>query len=134
MYLLAFVVLVGPLSDGIITQDKHVQEGDVVTITCSLKEGDLPLSFDWMTDENQVISLPSVKVVNNEFSSVLTIMTTASIHAGNYYCRASNPVSWTTMKTRVFVNGAVANFFTRLMWESILHFYPEKNSTFGDYL
>lgn len=88
-------------------QDKHVQAGDFITVVCSLKAGDPPVSFDWIKDGDPASSLLGVRVANQEFSSTLTILTTTSIHAGDYFCKASNPVSWSVKKTRVFINGTL---------------------------
>lgn len=96
------VALVGPQTDGAVSQDKYVHEGDVANIMCGLKEGDLPVSFEWIKDGIHAGSLSGIKVVNHEFSSTLTILATTTTHAGNYYCKASNPVSWAVMKARVF--------------------------------
>lgn len=89
------------------SKSKHVQSGKIVTITCSLEEGDPPLSFSWMKDGQPLTSVPGIKVTNQEFSSLLTISATSSYHSGNYYCKASNPVSWAVLAIHIFVDGIV---------------------------
>lgn len=101
------VVSVGPKTDGSLQQDKHVLEGGMMTIMCSLIEGDPPMSFDWTKDGQLVTTLPGLKVVNHDFSSILSIMAATVIHSGNYYCKASNPVSWSMMKATILVDGMV---------------------------
>lgn len=100
-------VSAGPKTDDSLLQDKHVPEGGLVTIMCSLIEGDPPVEFFWSKDGKLVRSFPGVKVVNQEFSSTLTITSATSVHSGKYYCKASNPVSWSMMKATVFVDGIV---------------------------
>lgn len=104
-------VPVSPLTEGSLLQDKYVLNGDFITIMCGLKAGDPPISFNWMKDGDLATSLPGVKVVSQEFSSTLTILSTRSIHAGNYYCQASNPVSRSMIKTRVFIDGIIGVVF-----------------------
>lgn len=76
-----------------------------MSINCNIIEGDPPMSFEWTKDGNLATSFPDVKVVSHEFSSTLTLMTASNIHSGNYFCKVSNPVSWSMMKTRIFVDG-----------------------------
>lgn len=104
---LTYVISVEPKADGYFLQDRHFPEGGVVTIVCSLIEGDPPLSFHWTKDGDLATSLPGVKVDNHDFSSTLTIMAASLVHSGNYYCKMSNPVSWSIMKATVFVDGTV---------------------------
>lgn len=100
-------------------QDKHVQEGNSASITCSLKEGDPPLSFAWVKDGDVAATLSGVKVVTLELSSILTIMEASSIHAGSYYCKASNPVSWALMQTKVLVDGNLGCVIVRKIRNSL---------------
>lgn len=86
-------------------REKHVQEGHSASIMCSLKEGDPPISFVWMKDGDLATSFPGIEVVSREFTSTLTILSSTSIHAGNYYCKAYNPVSWSMTKTTILVDG-----------------------------
>lgn len=102
---LHYVVSVRPKTDGSLLQDKHVPEGGIVTIVCLLHEGDPPVLFDWVKDRDLATSLPGVTVVSHQFSSMLTITAASRIHSGNYYCKASNPVSWSMMKAAIFVDG-----------------------------
>lgn len=102
------VVSVGPQIEESHLQEKHFREGNIASITCSLMQGEPPVTFNWLKDGTPTTSIPGVKVINHEFSSMLTIMAASRIHAGNYYCKASNPVSWSIMKTRVWVDGTLA--------------------------
>lgn len=98
---------VGPKIDVSFLQDKHVSENGMVSVVCLLTEGDPSVEFQWSKDGKWVNSLPGVKVVNQEFSSTLTITDATSVHSGNYCCRASNPVSWSMLKATIFVDGTV---------------------------
>lgn len=100
---------------------------------CSLKEGDPPVTFDWVKDEDVATSLPGVKVLSQEFSSTLTIMAASVIHSGNYYCKASNPVSWSMIKSAVFVDGSVEFLMTLFVCKILV--FKEKhlcNRVWGD--
>lgn len=97
--------IVGPIIDASHFHDQNIQSGNIATITCSLTEGDPPVEFKWTKDDKPVESLPEIQIVSQKFSSLLTISSTSSIHAGNYFCKASNPVSWSLRKARVFVDG-----------------------------
>lgn len=104
------IISVGPQTDISLLQDRHVEEGGIVTVTCSLSKGDPPLSFEWTKDGSSVASLPGVQVVSHDFSSMLTITAASRFHSGNYYCKASNPVSWSMMKARILVDGTIESF------------------------
>lgn len=78
-----------------------------MTIMCSLIDGDPPIAFEWTKDGQLATSFPGVKVVSHEFSSMLTITAASIIHSGHYYCRASNPVSWSMVKATIAVDGIV---------------------------
>lgn len=71
------------------------------------------MTFDWLKDDDLATAFPGVKVLDQEFSSTLTIMTASIIHSGNYYCKVSNPVSWSMVKATVIVDGTV-EFLIRL--------------------
>lgn len=97
----------GPKIDKTHLGDKYLQNGKIATIVCGLEEGDPPMSFTWTKDGNPATSLADINVVNQRFSSLLTISATSGIHAGSYICKASNPVSWAVMTFRIFVDGIV---------------------------
>lgn len=101
------VVSVGPQIEVPPDPEKHIQEGNSASIMCSLKEGDPPVLFEWMKDSDLATSLLGVEVVTHKLSSMLTILAASDFHNGNYYCKASNPVSWSVMQTKVLVDGTL---------------------------
>lgn len=103
------VVLVGPKFDKPHLEDKAIEKGKFSAIMCVLEDGDPPVSFSWTKDSKPVTSLPKIHVVNEPFSSFLTISAASSIHSGIYHCKASNPASWAIMSARILVNGIFKN-------------------------
>lgn len=99
------VLLVGPKLDKSHLEDKHLQYGKFATLNCNLEDGDFPLTFVWTKDGQLATSLPDIQVVNQKFSSLMTISAASSVHSGMYICKASNPASWATMTVKIFVNG-----------------------------
>lgn len=71
-----------------------------------MEDGDPPLTFVWTKDGNLATSVPGVQMVSHALSSLLTIHATSSIHSGIYSCKAINPVSWSMMTIKIYVNGS----------------------------
>lgn len=104
VYLTCFL-LVGPKFVRPFLEDMYFQFGKFATIMCSLEDGDPPISFSWTKDGSLATSLPDIQVINQKFSSFLTISPTTSVHSGAYFCKASNPVSWAAMAVNIYING-----------------------------
>lgn len=96
---------VGPQIDKAFFQDQQVEAGVNVGITCMLAKGDPPVSFRWTKDNEPLPMWIGAKVVNQEFSSLLSIYGTQQSHSGMYSCIASNDVASSVHSTRLDVNG-----------------------------
>lgn len=81
--------------------------GQRATVTCSIYEGDPPLTFVWLKDAN-VISKGSQNVETSEGAgySTLTISPLSLQNSGNYTCVVSNAAGSDSTSSSLTVHGS----------------------------
>ncbi|KAK4303015.1 hypothetical protein Pmani_024934, partial [Petrolisthes manimaculis] len=88
------------------SQDHHLSEGNRLTLTCVVTEGDLPLSIKWFKDGEPLDGREHVSQHTwGEYNSHLGITNVLPHHAGNYTCRATNSASSDQQMAALYVNG-----------------------------
>lgn len=88
------------------TQNHHLSEGNRLTLTCVVTEGDLPLAITWYKDGERLDARPQVTQRTwGDFNSHLGIAHVLPHHAGNYTCRASNRAASDSQTAMIYVNG-----------------------------
>lgn len=86
--------------------DESVNSGDVVSITCFVSKGDLPLNITWTLNGQKVHILGGIDTVStNRRTSQLTIESVQDHHSGEYACMAQNIVGTTKHLSHLNVNG-----------------------------
>ncbi|UYV61717.1 hypothetical protein LAZ67_1006135 [Cordylochernes scorpioides] len=85
----------------------NLREGMRSVVTCSVLEGDPPLTIRW-TRENGPLD-PDVRVETHAFSSTLFIDAVDARHAGNYTCEVSNHAATARHSASMVVNGVLEN-------------------------
>lgn len=88
-----------------------VNEGDTVSVQCTISKGDNPLNITWTLrnktiDQNQGFIISHLKRVG-----MLTIDSVQADNAGLYTCFASNPAGSTTYSTFLNINGTVLELY-----------------------
>lgn len=83
-----------------------MNSGDVVTVTCVVSKGDLPLNITWTLNERNVNSIDGIATGNmNRRNSMLTIESAQAHHTGEYSCLAQNVVGIAKYSSYLNVNG-----------------------------
>ena len=91
---------------------RNRQQGERLTLTCTVAKGDTPILIEWTRDGVPVAragaraSHGQVKVVDvNQFTSMLSIDSLDLDHVGNYSCRATNGAGTAAYSQMVKING-----------------------------
>lgn len=88
------------------SQDHHLSEGNRLTLTCVVTEGDLPLTIKWYKDGEPLDGREHVSQHTwGDYNSHLGIVNVLPHHAGNYTCRASNSAASDQQTAALYVNG-----------------------------
>ncbi|XP_049782628.1 Down syndrome cell adhesion molecule-like protein Dscam2 [Schistocerca cancellata] len=88
----------------------ELSTGERVRVTCSVKRGDPPLTFEWLKDAHPLPPTPGLHddpdlTIRDyeDYSSVLAISSVSSRHSGNYTCEVRNPARVTTYTAQLLV-------------------------------
>ena len=85
---------------------RNLQQGERLTLTCTVAKGDTPMSIEWTRDGVPVRLQKGLKVINvDQFSSMLAIASLDSAHVGNYSCRATNGAGTAAYAQMIKING-----------------------------
>ncbi|GIY51862.1 titin [Caerostris darwini] len=81
--------------------------GDSLDITCSLKRGNVPISFEWKLNEKKITGIQGIRINTSERRSVCIIQNINHDHIGNYTCKASNVEGFDEAHTELKVEVSV---------------------------
>ncbi|KAI8422223.1 hypothetical protein MSG28_006118 [Choristoneura fumiferana] len=103
-----------------------MNSGQVVTVPCSVIEGDHPLQLRWLFDDEPIKPRSGATVFNiGERSAILSIGSVSHKHAGNYTCIAENEAGIRSHSSILIIN----------VPPNILPYtFGEKPANFGEYL
>lgn len=82
----------------------YVKEGDYVQFTCVASKGDLPITFTWLLDGEEIGTAATTVNVGRQ-TSLLIIQSVTFRHAGEYTCIANNPAGSTNETSFLVVKG-----------------------------
>ncbi|GAB6021000.1 Down syndrome cell adhesion molecule-like protein 1, variant 3 [Chamberlinius hualienensis] len=83
----------------------HVFEGALARLTCVVYQGDLPLTLNWLIDNQPITTSFGVNVRSvDTYTSILTIDSVQRKHQGNYSCVASNKAASASHTASLVVN------------------------------
>ncbi|XP_023287723.1 Down syndrome cell adhesion molecule-like protein Dscam2 [Orussus abietinus] len=88
--------------------DEPANWNELVSVTCSVIKGDLPVEISWAFDGVPIDPTSASDVLlasTNKRNSVLSIEAVAARHAGEYTCSASNRAGATSHSAILKVNG-----------------------------
>jgi len=86
--------------------DKPLHTGQSTTVTCSITEGDVPLTLSWLLNGHRIESdREDITLIFTKRSAVLTIDSVVGEHAGKYTCMAQNAAGVAQTTTELIVNG-----------------------------
>ena len=83
---------------------KDIEEGQKITLTCSVRKGSPPLEFSWTKDGRKLQSNPNLSFHNQEDFSFLTIKNIQTADRGNYACQVKNKFGIGSHATELLVN------------------------------
>lgn len=86
--------------------EASVNELDMVSASCTVNKGDLPIDVTWTKHGGRVYTNDGVVVTKTSVRmSVLSIESVRARHAGNYSCVATNNAGVTSHWAVLAVNG-----------------------------
>lgn len=86
--------------------EESVNELDMVSASCTVNKGDLPLDIHWTRNGGRIYTNDGLVVTKtSQRMSVLSIESVRARHAGNYSCVATNNAGVTKHWTFLRVNG-----------------------------
>lgn len=104
---------IAPFSFG----DTAVNAGKIVQQNCLVTDGDEPLKITWLLNGGDASNSTGVTVFKlGSRTSILTIESVRSYHAGNYTCTATNSAGSSSFTAVLAVNGIRLS-----VYQSLLH-------------
>ncbi|XP_074036525.1 Down syndrome cell adhesion molecule 1 isoform X49 [Leptinotarsa decemlineata] len=86
-------------------EDNPVHSGQYVQVSCSVTEGDLPITLEWQLNGTHLTDLTDVSVTPvGRRTSSLEIESVSYRHAGPYTCKAKNKAGETAFTAELQVN------------------------------
>lgn len=86
--------------------DEAVNSGELVTVTCAISKGDLPLNITWILNGRNINIYDGVATGSlNRRTSQLTIESAQAHHSGEYTCVSENIVGIDKYSSYLNVNG-----------------------------
>lgn len=79
---------------------------DMVSATCTVNKGDLPIEITWLQNGRRVYSNDGISISRpNQRLSTLSIESVRGRHSGNYTCLAKNHAGNVELIAPLLVNG-----------------------------
>lgn len=86
--------------------EDQINAGDIVSLTCSVNKGDLPMKISWYFNDKLVQNNFGITVGQvNKRLSTLSIESVQAEHAGTYTCTVENLAGSANYSTYLHVNG-----------------------------
>lgn len=91
--------------------DETINSGDVVSLTCFVSKGDLPLNISWTLNGQNIVNMDGVVTGSmNRRNSILSVESVQAYHTGEYTCVAENIAGVTKYSSYLNVNGTAQIF------------------------
>lgn len=91
-------------------QDDPLLEGAFAHLSCVVYQGDLPITFQWLKDDQPISEDLPIKIRDiDDYSSILTIDKVSRKHSGKYTCVVRNEAAATQHSAQLVVNGKSRN-------------------------
>lgn len=86
--------------------EEEINAMDMVSASCTVHKGQLPLKITWMRNNQSIYSNDGVSISRtNQRISILSIESVRDRHSGNYTCIAENLAGSVNYTTSLWVNG-----------------------------
>lgn len=86
--------------------DETINALDMVSASCTVNKGDLPINIYWKHNDRKIFSSDGVLISKtSQRMSVLTIESVRYRHSGNYTCGAENNGGFVQYTANLLVNG-----------------------------
>lgn len=96
--------------------EESVNSGDLTSVTCSVHKGDLPMTIEWLHNNQNVATLNGVMITQaGKKISTLSIESVSADHAGLYTCLARNQAGNSSHTSVLNVNGTFISRFKDLL-------------------
>lgn len=93
--------------------------GDTVQVSCLVSKGDMPVTFSWLFNGEQIPTDMPVNITPvGKKTSLLTIEIVDQSHIGNFTCVAGNKAGIVTHSAELFVKGRI------VLMMKILYLFP----------
>lgn len=81
--------------------------GDITELTCTVKRGTFPISFQWQHNGVELHTHHKYKISNSKTSSQFLIGEIQATDIGNYTCKASNAYGQDVQSESVIIDGKI---------------------------
>lgn len=86
--------------------DEEINAMDMVSASCTVNKGDLPVKISWQRDNRKLTSNDGISISRtNQRISILSIESVRGRHSGNYTCTAENAAGIVNYTASLRVNG-----------------------------
>ena len=108
----------------------NIELGMRTQIICAIMRGDLPISFTWLKNGQELHPDSHLAWSNiDKYTSILSITSLSSVHSGNYSCVAQNPGGRAKQTATLRVKGAVFQpGLTPAVKSELTHKYSQHSS------
>lgn len=99
---------------------------DMVSASCTVNKGDLPLKITWMRNNQSIYTNDGVSIQRtNQRISILSIESVQDRHSGNYTCSAENGGGVSNYTASLWVNGTCDMAKTLNIRNILWNFWPK---------
>lgn len=88
-----------------IVGDDDVNEGDTISVQCTISKGDVPLNITWTLNGKPVSYYSGIVINTGKRVSSLLIESVEGIHSGEYVCYASNKAGTSSYSSFLNIKG-----------------------------
>lgn len=86
--------------------DAALNAGESIQVVCAIKDGDLPISFEWLLNDKSIDTDVEISIMPvGKRGSILSFDAVSHVHAGTYTCVARNQAGEATYSAVLNVNG-----------------------------
>lgn len=86
--------------------EEEINSMDMVSASCTVNKGDLPLKITWMRNNQSIYSNDGISISRtNQRISILSIESVRDRHIGQYVCIAENSAGSVNYTASLWVNG-----------------------------
>lgn len=90
-----------------------VNEGDTVSVQCTVLKGDNPLNFTWELNNRTIESGQGINIINMKRVSVITMESVHAEHSGTYECIVTNKAGYRSYSAELNINGIRKAFVSK---------------------